>query len=297
MGTKRAALARGGPLVVLVGLAALYTPVMLRMASVWWHDSYAGHGMFVPLFSAHFVWIDRARVRAALGARDTRGLLVILTGLLLLGLGRWERSLLVEGLSFVLTLTGVVLWLGGARAVRALAFPLAFMCLMVPLPRAFVAATTLHLQLFAARFSGYVLSLLDVPFLQRGVLIELPSMTLEVAEVCNGLRFLSALVVLTLAFAYVTQRTIARTAILTVMAVPVAIVANAVRVTGITLGVHYIGPQAASGFIHNYIGKGVWAITILTLVAIGVVLRRTTPPVPEPPAVLAGVGNPVIPAP
>ena len=53
-------------------------------------------------------------------------------------------------------------------------------------------------------------------------------MTLEVAEVCNGLRFMSALVVLTLAFAYVTQRTIVRRAVLTVMAVPVAIVANAV---------------------------------------------------------------------
>jgi len=280
-----------------MGLAALYAPVMLRMASVWWHDSYAGHGMFVPLFSAHFVWIDRARIRAALGAREPRGLLVIVAGLLLLALGRWEASLLVQGVSFVVTLGGVVLWLGGARTLRALAFPLSFMFLMVPLPRGIVAVTTLHLQLFAARFAGQVLSLLDVPFMQRGVVIELPSLTLEVAEVCNGLRFLSALVVLTLAFAYVTQRTVARTAILTLMAVPVAIVANAVRVTGITLGVHYIGPEAASGFIHNYIGKGVWALTILVLVGIGVVLRRTTPETVVPPAVLARpVPNPVIPA-
>jgi exosortase len=283
--------------VVVLGLAALYVPVMLRMANVWWYDSYAGHGMFVPLFSAHFLWVDRHRVRAALGPREPLGLFVIVAGLLVLGLGRWESSLLVQGLSFVATLTGVVLWLAGTRALRAVAFPLAFLCLMVPLPRAFVAATTLHLQLFAARFAGHVLSLLDVPFMQRGVVIELPAMTLEVAEVCNGLRFLSALVVLTLAFAYVTQRTVARRAVLTLMAVPVAIVANAVRVTGIALGVQYIGPQAASGVIHNYIGKSVWAVTILTLVIIGVMLRRTTPPEPEPPAVLAGVGNPVVPTP
>jgi exosortase len=283
---------------VVVGLAAVYAPVMLRMAGVWWHDSYAGHGMFVPLFAAHFVWIDRARIRAAWGAREHRGLLVILAGLLLVALGRWETSLLVQGLSFVVTLSGVVLWLGGSRALRALAFPLGFMVLMVPLPRGVVAATTLHLQLFAARFAGQVLSLLDVPFMQRGVLIELPSMTLEVAEVCNGLRFLSALVVLTLAFAHATQRTVTRTVILTVTAVPVAIVANAVRVTGITLGVQYIGPQAASGFIHNYIGKGVWALTILALVAIGVVLRRTTPETAVPSAVRARpVPDPVIPAP
>ncbi len=296
MSDARPALGRAAPLVVVLGLAALYTPVMLRMASVWWHDSYAGHGMFVPLFSAHFLWMDRHRVRAALGRRDPLGLSVIVAGLLVFALGAWESSLLVQGLSFVVTLAGMVLWLAGARALRAVVFPLAFLCLMVPLPRAFVAATTLHLQMFAAGFAGHVLSLLDVPFMQRGVLIELPAMTLEVAEVCNGLRFMSALVVLTLAFAYVTQRTIVRRAVLTAMAVPVAIVANAVRVTGIALGVQYIGPQAASGFIHNYIGKGVWAITILTLVAIGVVLRRTTPPEREPATVLAAV-NPVVPTP
>jgi hypothetical protein len=69
-------------------------------------------------------------------------------------------------------------------------------------------------------------------------------------------------------------------------------------VTGITLGVQYIGPQAASGFIHNYIGKGVWALTILALVAIGVVLRRTTPETAVPSAVRARpVPDPVIPAP
>jgi exosortase len=260
--------------IVVAALAAVYVPVMLRMGRVWWNDSYAGHGMFVPFFSAHFFWIDRQRIRASVGGRDDRGLLLVLAGIVLLVLGHGNASLVMQGLSFVVVLSGIVLWGFGARTLRAAAFPLGFLFLMVPLPRVLVAAVTLDLQLFAAGFAGLILSLLDVPFALRGVSVELPVLTLEVAEVCNGLRFLSALVVLTLAFAEVSQRTVMGKVILTLAAIPVAIVANAVRVTAIVLAVQYIGPQAASGFIHHAIGKSVWAVTILALVGLGLLLRR-----------------------
>src|SRR5438132_741375 len=72
------------------------------------------------------------------------------------------------------------------------------------------AAVTLKVQLFAAAFAVGMLRLLDLPVYQRGVVIELPAMTLQVAEACNGLRFLMALLVLTAAFAQVTQRSVPR---------------------------------------------------------------------------------------
>ena len=93
------------------------------------------------------------------------------------------------------------------------------------------------------------------------------------AEVCNGLRFLTAILVLTIAFAHITQRSLGRKLVLVASAVPVAIVANAVRVTAIALAVHYWGPEAASGWIHHAIGKGVWALTLLPADRAGVVAR------------------------
>ena len=179
----------------------------------------------------------------------------------------------------MIVLGGIVHWIWGPSMLRAAAFPLGFLVLMVPLPYVVVAAVTLDLQRFAAGFAGRALSLLDVPFAQEGVTIELPALTLQVAEVCNGLRFLAALLVLTLAFAHVTQRTVTSKIVLTLSAIPVAIVANAVRVTGIVLAVQYIGPHAASGVIHNSIGKGVWALTIAALVGLGLFLRRSGAPV------------------
>ena len=258
-------------------VAALYTPSMVAMAHVWWADQYAGHGMFVPLFGALVAWMDRDRLRAAVGAGSAAGLAFLAVGLGVLGAGHATGSLLLQGLSVPLSVAGLVAWSFGLPFLRRAAFPVWFLALMVPLPRPVIEAVTLDLQLFAAGVAASALRLLDIPIYQVGTLIELPSLTLSVAEVCNGLRFLMALLVLTTAFAQVTQRTIPRKIVLALSSIPIAIVANAVRVAAIGLGVHYIGPEAASGTIHNWIGKGVWGLTLIPLVALGFLLSRIRP--------------------
>lgn len=260
-------------LAVLV-VAGIYAPVLAEMARIWWTHPYAGHGMFVPVFSAFLLCMDRDRLRAASGRRDPAGILVLLLGLGVLALGRWGESLLLEGLSVVVAVAGVVLWGFGAQCLRRAAFPVGFLVFMVPLPRLVVDAVTLDLQLFAAGFAGAALGLLDIPFYQNGMLIKLPTITLSVAEACNGLRFLMALLVLTVAFAQVSQRSLPRKLVLVASAIPIAILANAVRVATIVVAVHYVGPQAASGFIHHSIGKAVWALTLVPLAALGLVLGR-----------------------
>ena len=261
-------------ILAVMGLVGIYAPVLTEMARIWWTHPYAGHGMFVPLFSAFLLWVDRDRLRAVTGQRDPTGMLVILLGLGVLWLGGWAESLLVQGLSVVVAVAGVVLWGFGARCLRRAAFPVGFLLFMVPLPQLVVDAVTLDLQLFAAGFAGGALGLLDIPFYQTGVFIELPTITLDVAEVCNGLRFLMALLVLTLAFAQVSQRSLPRKLVLVASAIPIAILANAVRVATIAAAVHYIGPQVARGVIHHSIGKAVWALTLIPLVALGLILRR-----------------------
>lgn len=261
----------------LLGLAGLYAPVLSQMARIWWTDTYAAHGVFVPAFSALLLWMDRARLRGVPRRNHPAGIAVILLGLGLLAVGRSAGSLSVEGLSVVIAVVGLVLWGFGDRFLRAVAFPVGFLVLMVPVPRPLIGAVTLHLQLFASGAAGAALGLLDVPFYQHGVVIELPSMTLLVAEVCNGLRFLLALVVLTVAFAQVSQRTLARKVVLVLSAIPIAILANALRVAVVAVGVHYIGPEMASGFIHHSIGKVVWVLTLVPLVGIGFYLRRRGP--------------------
>jgi exosortase len=255
-------------------VAALYVPAMTETVRVWQTDTYAGHGMFVPLFSALVAWIDRERLRAAAGPGNPWGLAVMLAGVGLLALGTFSANLLVKGLSVAVVIAGLVTWTFGVTCLRAAAFPVGFLFMMAPLPQAVVAAVTLKVQLFAAAFAAAAVRLLNVPVHQTGVVIELPSSTLQVAEECNGLRFLMALLVLTAAVAQVTQRSIPRRILLVASAIPIAIFANAARVAAIVLGVYYVGPEAASGTIHHMIGKSVWALTLIPLIVLGLVLAR-----------------------
>jgi exosortase len=276
-------------ILVLAILMVAYAPTAATMGRAWWTDTYAGHGMFVPLFAAIAAWADRDRLRAAVGQGHAAGTGFIVVGLVILGLGHGVGILLVQGLSLVVVVAGLIVWHLGPACLRAAMFPVAFLVAMVPLPRPAVAAVTLDLQLFSARFAASILRAVDIPVYQTGVTIELPVMTLQVAEVCNGLRFLLALVVLTAAFAQATQATVRRKVLLTMAAVPAAILANATRVAAIALGVQWIGPEAASGTIHNYIGKGVWALTILPLLGMGLLLARLPAASLSPPE----VGRPV----
>ena len=264
-----------GVLFALPVLAVVYSPVFVELGRTWWSHPYAGHGMFVPLLSAFFLWMDWARLRMVPRQGHWSGVAVVLLALGFLAWGTWAPSLIVQGLSLVMAIAGLLLWAWGLRWVRLAAFPIGFLVCMVPLPRPVVDAVTLHLQLFAAGFAGLALDALDIPFYLDGLVIQLPGVTLQVAEVCNGLRFLAGLVVMTIAFAHLSQRTRARQVLLSVAAVPVAILANAVRVAAIAAAVYHVGPQAVSGVIHHSIGKAVWGLTIVTLVVLGLMLQRT----------------------
>jgi exosortase len=264
---------------VVLPLGGLYVPTLVEMAHEWQTNQYAGHGPFVPLFSALLLWMDRHRLHASAEASrpvlgHPAGLPVILTGLGLLGLGTWAHAILVQGLSAAVTVAGLILWAFGPECLRVAAFPVGFLVLMVPLPYAVVDAVTLDIQRFAAGSAAAVLRVVGIPVYQNGVVIELPVMTLQVAQACNGLRFLMALVVLTTAFAQVTQRTVLRKAVLIGAAVPIAVVANAFRVAVVAVGVQVVGPQAASGTIHNWIGHVVWALTLIPLVLLAFLLWR-----------------------
>jgi exosortase len=260
----------------LAVLAIAYGPTLYDLVYEGWTDTYAGHVLFVPAFAALLIWMDRDRLRAVATKGSPEGLAVVVAALVVLALGRWSSSLVLQTFSIVIAVSGLALWWVGWQWLRAAKVPIGFLIFMIPLPLAFVNSVTLSLQQFVAWSSAGMLELIGVPVHQEGVLLTLPQLTLEVAEVCNGLRFLMTLLVLTVAFAQVSQRTAVRKALLAAVAVPVAILANVVRITGIAFAVFLVGPEAASGFYHLLVGKLVWAATIIVLVAFGVLLRWTT---------------------
>jgi exosortase len=276
-------------LVVVAAVALACGPALWRLADAGRTNEYAGHAMFVPLFCVLAAWADRERLRAAAGRGHPSGLLLLAAGAAVLATGYLWHSQVLQGLALAMIAAGAVLWLYGGACLRAAAFPVVFLAMMAPLPKAVVAAVTFKLQVFAAGFAAGGLGLIGIPVYQTGVKLELATMNLEVAEACNGLRFLLAILVLTAAFAQVLLPSWGRKVALVAAAVPIAVVANALRVAAIGIGVHYIGPEAASGTVHNWIGKGVWAMTLVPLALLTIGLARFHRPRPKAAVDVAGL--------
>ncbi|MEK7404099.1 MAG: exosortase/archaeosortase family protein [Acidobacteriota bacterium] len=243
-------------------LVVSYAPVLVRMFRQWMDDPDMGHGIFVPLVAAYMIWGKRQEVLAEPVSGNWWGLAVVGYGALQLVIATLGAELFLARTAFVISIIGAVLLLGGTRVARQLAFPLALLFFMVPLPAIIFNQLTLPLQLLASRVAEVSLNLLGFPVLREGNILELASQRLSVAEACSGIRSLLSLTFLSLVYGYLFERKLWMRGALLVAAVPIAIVANSLRVTVSGILAEY-NKEWAEGLFH--LAEG-WVIFLLALV-------------------------------
>jgi len=247
-------------LVVLV--AFLYSGILELLVRDWWRDPNFSHGFFVPAFSILVIW-NRRKVLASIPVEPSwSGLAIIVLALLVYLLGVIGAELFLSRSSFVLLLAGLLIYFLGWGYFRALIFPWAFLFLMVPLPTLVLSEVTFPLQFLASNLASSLLALVGVPVLREGNILQLPTMSLEVVDACSGIRSLVSLVTLAVIYGYLMESSMVVRVALTLAAVPIAIGANSLRVTGTGLLGFYWGPDKAEGFFHTFSG---WVIFILAL--------------------------------
>jgi exosortase len=249
-----------GVLAVLVAL--LYYDVLLRLIQGWWNDPNFSHGFFVPLFSLFVVWRDRDRLLSLPTKPSVWGIPLIAGSLAMLVVGTLGAELFLSRCSFVFLIAGLTVFFAGWRLFRALLFPWLCLFLMVPLPAIVFNQVTFPLQLLASQVSTVMLRTMDVPVLREGNVIVVPAMPLEVAEACSGIRSLVSLGTLAVIYGYMLDQKLWRRAALVVAAIPIAVFANALRITGTGLVAQYWDPQKAEGFFHEFSG---WVIFVFSL--------------------------------
>jgi exosortase len=146
---------------------------------------------------------------------------------------------------------------------------LAFLLLMIPVPAILFNQIAFPLQLFASEFGTAAMQAYAVPVLREGNVIVLANTTLEVAEACSGIRSLVSLLTLGIVYGYFADsRTSVRVAI-ALATIPIAIVANGLRVAGTGILASNYGPQAAEGFFHTFSG---WLIFVVAFVLLFLVV-------------------------
>lgn len=264
----------------VVAVAALvvlvYHETLVALWRTWQTNPNYSHGYLIPPVVAFLLWRDRRRYLTARGRGSLFGLVLI--GLALLGHIVSIRAgvFMTQGYSFVLLLFGLSLFFYGGRATRTVWFPLGYLVLMLPMPPYIMNVIAFRLKVFAARAGSGIAVRLGIPLARSGMTIHIPAGSLRIADPCSGLRSLIALVALGALFAYLTRGKTWKRVVLFASAVPLAVLANVVRIAVLCVVANIWGIDAALGFFHDFSGLLLFMIAFVGLVTVRKLLRCET---------------------
>ncbi|MCC6857618.1 MAG: exosortase [Bryobacterales bacterium] len=246
-------------------LVAVYFPVLAALVRQWNTDDDMGHGFFVPVVALYIVWQKRDRLAALTPRPNWWGLALVIYAAVQLHIATLGAELFLARTAFVFSIFGAVLFLGGTAYLRTLLFPLCLLFLMVPIPAVIFNRVTFPLQLLASDVAAKGLTLLQIPVLREGNILELADRRLSVVEACSGIRSLLSLSFLALVYGYFFERRTWVRAVLFLATVPIAIAANASRVT-LTGVLSEYKPELAEGFFHGLSGWVIFMVAIVILI-------------------------------
>lgn len=238
----------------------------------WDHPDDWGHAYVIPLISGYLVWRRRKEIAERRVRTFWPAVVPLLLGIVcyvFFTVGAMANHMLQAG-AIVLTIGATALMLLGPAMFRLLVLPIAFLFMASTFSERLMILVTFPLQLLASQGAWLILSLLS-PLLGYEVLVSgnriemitsTASIPLDVAEQCSGMRMVVAFLALAMAFALVACPRWWERIAMFLLAVPVAIFMNVVRVAALGLA-SLIDPNLANGQAHMLIG------TLLLIPALG----------------------------
>jgi exosortase len=258
---------------LLAAFALLYGRLLVDLSRVWSTDANYSHGLLILPLVGYFVWTRRAALAATERKPAASGLVLVLVSLAVLLVGTAGVEFFLMRTSALGIVVGSLLFLAGWGWLRVLAFPLALSLLLFPLPPVVFYQIAFPLQLMATKFGVSILQLTHIPVLREGNVILLSQTTLEVTEACSGIRSLLSLFALAVLYGYFATPRNPQRIVIALSSIPIAIVANGLRIAGTGIAAQYVGPGAATGFFHTFSGWTVFMTSFVMLLAVGHALK------------------------
>lgn len=266
---------------LLAGSIALWwRPLALTFGLAVSSDAHTHILLILPL-SIALIYVDIKRSQPSIESGRWMGVILLSAALLLRALTGWNIWQLFPGSTLSLDMFALVLcWIGsvivslGVQVFRGLLFPLCFLFLIVPAPEHVLSWIVEFLQHQSAVAAEILFRVARVPVTRDGVFLSIPDLDIEVARECSSIRSSTMLVVITLILAHLFLRSWWRQTILVLLAIPLSIAKNAVRIFSIAeLGTR-VDPGYLNGRLHHSGGIVFLAGALIAIVALLWVLRK-----------------------
>jgi exosortase len=250
-------------------LALIYWPSLRWMVNSWISSDYYSHGFLVPLISGFFIWTRRKQLTDTEPSVFGYGVIFLALVLYVLSF-MWEIREL-NALSLVFVIFGLVISMWGLKTFKTLVFPLVFLLFMIPF--SFIQDLAYSLQFLSVHWASAITKFLGLPIVTSGTEIHLGEITFTVGIVCSGINTLVALLALSAVYAFILKGSVPKRLGLFLLAFPIAIGANILRISSIILVAYWTNVEIASGWYHDISSPLFFFIAFGVLIFIGWLMK------------------------
>lgn len=243
-----------------------------------------GHAFVIPLISGYMIYMLREKINQTSVVVFWPAFVPFVLGIQAYAYTMFNiQNHMLQGMSLILTLGSVVLWMVGPAMFRYLFLPIAYLVLMMTISESIMLAVTFKLQLVASQGSWLMLNLIGNPFGWFEVDIDGNTLMMttasgdvfpmNVAEACSGMRMVVAFYALAVAVALMGSPQWWQRIALVLLAGPVAVFMNMIRVTVLGL-LMMVNPDLAAGDAHTVIGTLLLIPSLMLFLAFAWMLNR-----------------------
>jgi len=244
---------------VVVGALSFINHQQIHYLWLDWQLPNWSHGYLIVLFSIYLVYARFGQISAVPRRPYWPGLV----GAVLAG-GLHVYAYLLNNpaaclYTMILLAAALLLFLAGKEMFKLAWLPVLYLLLAIPVPDAIYGGVALSLQNFAADTSAMLLEIGGATIQAEHSMLLVTTVKgnvepLHVEEACSGMRLLMAFIALSVAMAYLTDRPMWQRIVLFGLAIPVAIIANVMRV--VITAVMFIVERREFGekFMHEFTG-------------------------------------------
>jgi len=259
--------------IVLLALGSTFYGTIETLYQQWiGHDDFS-YGLLIAPIAAFLVFGKRSELQRARIGTDWWALMGLGGSLALAVIGELRAELFTVRVSVIGLFIGAIWFIYGFEVVKILRLPMLFLFLMLPIPGLIHKNLTFSLQLISSKLAVDLLQLIGVSVYREGNLIDMGFAQYQVVEACNGLRYILPLFVLGVLFAFTAPKQTWKRLVLVAATVPLAILANVLRIAGTGIISIYMGTESAHGFFHSFSGAAVFLVCFVLLLLLNRLLE------------------------
>ena len=251
----------------IVIIATFYYNTFKWLVESWINNPYYSHGFLVPIISGYIIWKMRKGLAGVERKESQKGLVIFIIGLILQGIAVLYVVRFLSGLSLLISIFGIILYLYGWEFTKKISFPIMFLLLAIPIP--FIDMVAPPTQTISVVASSNLANILGIHVVRDGLLLNTSSGPFEVALECSGLRSIISLLTLSIMYAFILEGGLLMKVSIVLSSILLAMVGNVLRITSVLGVANIYGKDVAIDYFHDFSSLLIFSVVLIGLFLVG----------------------------